>query len=127
LKTQLRSFDNYWRMQSFQLSTSELRPGCREIAVAGELDLAVAERMQAALDEAAAAEGCELILVNLERCEFIDSTGIALLVRAHERAREGGGRLAVFGASAQVLRVLSISGLAQNGMVFDDAEAAAAE
>jgi anti-sigma B factor antagonist len=112
-------------MQSFELSTSESRPGCREIAVAGELDLAVAEQMQTALDEAAAAGG-ELILVNLERCEFIDSTGIALLVRAYERAREAGGRLAIFGASDQVLRVLSISGLAQNGMVFDDAEAAAA-
>lgn len=110
-------------MQSFELSTSEPRPGCREIAVAGELDLAVAERVRAALEEAA---GCELILVNLERCEFIDSTGIALLVRAHERAREANGRLAVFGASDQVLRVLSVSGLTQNGLVFADAEAALA-
>jgi anti-anti-sigma factor len=110
-------------VQSFGLKIEDPRPGCREIVVEGELDLAVAERMQAALDEAA---GCELVLVNLERCEFLDSTGIALLVRAHARAAEAGGRLAVFGPTDQVLRVLSVSGLTQNGLVFADAAAAAA-
>ena len=110
-------------MQSFELKIDDPQPGCRQIAVAGELDLAVAERMQAALDEAI---GRKLVLVDLGRCEFIDSTGIALLVRAHERAREAGGRLAAFGAGEQVQRVLSVSGLTQNGMVFADAAAAMA-
>lgn len=110
-------------MQRFELKSREPRPGCREIVVEGELDLAVAERMQAALNEVL---GAELVLVNLERCEFLDSTGIALLVRAHERAAEAGGRLAVVGAANQVERVLAVSGLTQNGLVFDDAAAAVA-
>jgi anti-anti-sigma factor len=110
-------------MQSFELRIDDPRPGCREITVEGELDLAVAERMRTALDEAA---DRELVLVNLERCEFIDSTGIALLVRAYQRAEEAGGRLAVVGPTDQVLRVLAISGLTQNGLVFADAAAAVA-
>lgn len=110
-------------MHSFELTINDPRPGCREIVVEGELDLAVAERMQAALDEAA---GCELVLVNLERCEFLDSTGIALLVRAYQRAAEAGDRLAVFGPTDQVLRVLSVSGLTRNGLVFADAATAVA-
>jgi anti-anti-sigma factor len=85
-------------MQNFELKSRELRPGCWEIAVVGELDLAVVEPMQAALDEAV---GSELVLVDLVRCEFIDSTGIALMVRAHERASEAGGRLALIGPSAR--------------------------
>jgi anti-sigma B factor antagonist len=108
-------------MQSFKLKTRDLRPGCREIAVEGELDLAVAGEMQAAIDAVA---DSELALVNLEGCQFIDSTGIALIVRGHERMAERGARLAVCGASEQVLRVLQISGLTENGLVFADAEEA---
>jgi hypothetical protein len=39
---------------------------------------------------------------------------------------EDGGRLAVYGPTAQVLRVLSMTGLTANGLVFDSAEEALA-
>lgn len=106
----------------FTLSEWDPRPGCREIKVHGELDLAVAEQLQAALKRAAAE--CGEILVGLESCEFIDSTGIATIVHAHNQLAEQGGRVVVYGACDQVLRVLSVTGLTANGLVVGSVEEA---
>lgn len=111
-------------MQRFDVSTEDLRPGCRDVRVEGELDLAVAGRLDEALT-AAVAE-CSCVVVGLERCDFIDSSGIAVILRAHNRMQEQGHQLAVYAPSDQVLRVLSMTGLTANGLVFDSVEAALA-
>jgi anti-sigma B factor antagonist len=111
-------------MQAFKLSERELRPGCREIRVEGELDLSVADRLREALDRAGT-EASE-ILIALDACDFIDSTGIAVIVHAHRQLVEEGKRLAVCAPSSQVLRVLSVTGLTDNGLVFESVDAALA-
>lgn len=52
------------------------------------------------------------LLIDLSRCEFIDSTGIALIVRSWQaRDGDGNGRFALCGIGQQVKRVLDITGL----------------
>jgi anti-anti-sigma factor len=109
-------------LRTFKLIERDLRPGCREIQVEGELDLAVADQLADGLARAGA-EGLH-ILIGLESCEFIDSTGIAAIVHAHNEFAERGGRVAVYAPADQVLRVLSVTGLTANGMVFESAEEA---
>lgn len=109
-------------MQRFNVSERDVQPGCRDIQVEGELDLAVAGQLDEVLT--AAAEQCTQVLVGLERCAFIDSSGIAVILRAHNRMEEEGNRLVVYAPTAQVLRVLSMTGLTANGLVFDSAEEA---
>ena len=109
-------------LQTFKLIEQDPRPGCREIQVEGELDLAVADQLVDGLTRAAAE--CRHVLVGLEACDFIDSTGIAAIVHAHNELAERGGRLALYAAGDQVLRVLSVTGLTSNGMVFESAEEA---
>jgi anti-sigma B factor antagonist len=104
-------------VQRFTVTERELQPDCRDIHVEGELDLAVAEQLDEVL--AAAAGKCGRILVGLERCAFIDSSGIAVLLRARTRMEEEGSQLVVYAPTAQVLRVLSMTGLMGNGLVFD--------
>ena len=111
-------------MQRFKVNESDLQDGCRDIQIEGELDLAVAEQLDEVLN--AAAEQCSRVLVGLERCAFIDSSGIAVILRAHNRMEAEGNRLAVYAPTAQVLRVLSMTGLTSNGLVFDSAEQALA-
>jgi anti-anti-sigma factor len=111
-------------MQRFKVSERELENGARDIQVEGELDLAVAGELDEVLVKAC--EQCERVLVGLERCAFIDSSGIAVILRAHSRMQEDGNRLVVYGPTAQVLRVLSMTGLTSNGLVFDSAEKALA-
>jgi anti-anti-sigma factor len=107
-------------MRPFKLTERDLHPGCREIRVEGELDLGVVDELRATLDRSGAE--FDQVLISLESCEFIDSTGIAAIVRAHNEMAERGCRVAVYGASSQVLRVLSVTGLTSNGLVFDSAE-----
>ena len=111
-------------MQRFNVKATDRQPGCRDIQIEGELDLAVARQLDEVLD-AAVAE-CDCVLVGLERCAFIDSSGIAVILRAHNRLEAAGGRLAVYAPSDQVLRVLSMTGLTSNGLVFDSADEALA-
>jgi anti-anti-sigma factor len=109
-------------LRVFRLTERDLHLECREIQVEGELDLAVADQLAQGL--ARAEEECKHVLVSLENCEFIDSTGIAVIVHARNRLAERGGRVAIYAPSDQVLRVLSVTGLTSNGMVFESAEEA---
>lgn len=111
-------------MQRFNVSERDLADGARDIQVEGELDLAVAGELDAVLTKAC--EQCEQVLVGLERCAFIDSSGIAVILRAHQRMQAEGGRLVVYAPTDQVLRVLSMTGLTSDGLVFDSAEEAQA-
>jgi anti-sigma B factor antagonist len=104
-------------MRAFKLVERELSAGVREILVEGELDLAVAAQLQEALD--GVDPDCSQILIGLENCEFIDSTGIAVVVQAHRRFAEEGRRVVLYAPTSQVLRVLSVTGLTSNGLVFE--------
>lgn len=114
-------------MPALQLSESKPFPGCRVIAVAGEVDLAVTEQLIDALRQMA---DDDQVFVDLSGCEFLDSTGLAVLVRARNELRDEGHRLAVFAPSAQVARLLEVTGLAGDDFAFatiEDARARLAE
>jgi anti-sigma B factor antagonist len=96
----------------FEVKVRELESGVRTIAVRGELDLSTAPQLEGPLDETL--DGDEgSVLIDLSQCEFIDSTGIALIVRAWQRLESGeNGRLLVLcSQNDQVRRVLEITGL----------------
>lgn len=77
------------------------------IALTGEMDLANVESAASTLREALG--GGREVLVDLAKLEFIDSTGVAMLVVA---MREGGERLSFLPSEHDaVSRVLSLTGL----------------
>jgi anti-anti-sigma factor len=79
------------------------------ILVEGELDMNTAPEFKRVLEAPLAAPDASL-LVDLSRCEFIDSTGIALIVRAWRRL-DGEGSFSLCGLGDQVKRVLDVTGL----------------
>jgi anti-anti-sigma factor len=96
----------------FEVKVGELEHGVRTIYVRGELDLSTAPTLEAPLEEALeSGEGS--VLIDLSQCEFIDSTGIALIVRAWQRLAggENGRTLVICTENNQVRRVLEITGL----------------
>lgn len=103
-------------MSRFKLTETEIGDCCREIRVEGELDLAVSDQLQQAI------VGCQSdrILISLEACQFIDSTGIAIIVRA----RRENPRVVAHSPRDQVLRVLEVTGLIAGGLVLEDREQA---
>jgi len=88
---------------------SEQEAGTFVILVEGELDMNTAGQLERELEAPLAASGSSL-LIDLSHCEFIDSTGIALLVKTWQQLG-GNGRLALCGVAAQVERVLDVTGL----------------
>jgi len=81
------------------------------IALCGELDLANASTAESALEESLGA-GTQVV-VDMRELEFIDSTGIALLVAALGRG-EGEPRVRFIpSTSPAVTRVLELTGLAE--------------
>jgi anti-anti-sigma factor len=110
----------------FEASTAELDDGVRIVAVRGELDLSTATELEGPLDAAVDA-GDASLLIDLTECEFIDSTGIALIVRAWQRlGDDGGGRVVICSPHDQVRRVLEITGLELSIPIHETREAALA-
>jgi anti-anti-sigma factor len=107
------------------ISERELDPGYREVRPEGELDLSVADRFQQRLN-AAARDDVE-VLVCLEDCDFIDSTGVAAIVLAHRLMVDRGRRLFICHPSPEVRRILALTGLTEEGLVVDASEEALAE
>jgi anti-anti-sigma factor len=94
-----------------KLTERRLADDTWEIEVEGELDLSVVGRFQEAID----GSGSGLTLIDLTRCTFIDSTGIAAILRARRLREEDGGRVVVHSPSRQVLRIFTVTGLTGNG------------
>jgi anti-sigma B factor antagonist len=86
------------------------RGGASVIRVFGELDLATSPGLEQELERLLAGDA-PLIVVDLAELEFMDSTGLSVLVRAHQRAEESGQRLGVTNGSQQVERLLNLTGV----------------
>jgi len=79
------------------------------IELIGELDLDGAPRLEEELRSVEASDA-ESIVVDLGQLEFIDSTGIRLIVMACERSEDG--RVSLLRGPKQVHRVFEITDLA---------------
>ena len=84
--------------------------GLLVVSVIGELDQSTAPDLREAL-AARLAEPADPILVDLSDCDFIDSTGLSLLVEAKRRLEEGQLRFGVCCPDADVRRLLELTGV----------------
>jgi anti-anti-sigma factor len=102
---------------------SETTQGVHVISLRGELDLATAPELRRILEDELG--GLEPVLLNLSDCEFIDSTGIAVIVRAWQHrlgsdgASEMGGLLGLCAPAKQVSRLLEVTGVDTSITVFE--------
>ena len=95
-------------MAGVDVSTREC-DGQVVVALRGQLDMAEAAGAAAAFT-AVAARGPQII-VDLAGLEFIDSSGVAALVRGRNLARQAGGELLLAAPRQQVLRMLTLTRL----------------
>lgn len=111
----------------FEVQREQLEDGVRAFTIRGELDMNTAPELEKSLDDALSDSGASIML-DLSECEFIDSTGIALIVRAWQRLDgEGRGSLVLCCVNHQVRRLLKITGVESSISMHEKRDAALAE
>jgi len=91
------------------------------VAVTGELDLRTSPELEERLARVWST-GAELVILDLRQIEFMDSTGLRVLLGAHQRAQESGRRFALVRGADQVERVLTLTGVRDLLTVVDAPE-----
>ncbi len=94
-------------MAHLAVMTSEDSGGLR-VTVRGELDLSTAERLEDAL-RAAEARADGRLTLDYSGLEFIDSTGLQVLLDADHRAAAAGRRLVVVLGTGEARRVAELA------------------
>jgi anti-sigma B factor antagonist len=85
------------------------------VEIGGEIDVYTAPRLRERLIELVGS-GAKHVVVDLGRVEFLDSTGLGVLVGAHRRLRAGEGSLTLVCPHERLLKIFRITGL---DSVFD--------
>jgi anti-sigma B factor antagonist len=83
------------------------------LALTGELDMASADLLEQAL-AGAEIESKPMVVLDLQQIDFIDSTGLRIVLATLERCRDRGQQFAITPGSPQVQRLLSVTGLGEH-------------
>lgn len=97
--------------------------GTTVIEVSGEIDVYTAPRLREALVSLVDAGNYRLI-VDMERVEFLDSTGLGVLVGGLKRVRAHDGGIDLVCTQGRILRIFRITGLSKVFSIFDTVEEA---
>lgn len=102
------------------------RNGFAILAVKGEVDVYTAPRLRERIVELVS-QGNHQIVVDLEGVDFLDSTGLGVLVGGLKRLRSHDGDLSLVCTQPRILKVFEITGLTKVFSIFDNVDAAAGQ
>ena len=105
-------------MEILDVQTEE-RDGLIHLALTGELDLSTVGKVQEELRRVEAS-GPPVLVLDLSKLTFLDSTGLRCLVTADERGREAGRRVVIVRGPDPVQRVFAITRLEERLEMVDD-------
>lgn len=94
------------------------------ITIAGEIDLSNAALVSQKIQEA---EGTSTnVVLDLENLQFMDSTGLGVVVNLGKRVKERGGELAIVIVKPSIRKLFSITAFDKRFRIFDSAAQAQA-
>jgi len=96
------------------------------LAVTGEVDVYTAPRLRERLVELVS-QGNHQIVVDLEGVDFLDSTGLGVLVGGLKRLRSHDGDLTLVCTHQRILKVFEITGLTKVFSIFSSVDQAVAQ
>ncbi len=102
------------------------RDGWAVLSVTGEVDVYTAPRFREKLIELVS-QGKHQIVVDLEGVDFLDSTGLGVLVGGLKRLRSHDGDLALVCTQNRILKVFEITGLTKVFSIHDSVDSAVAD
>jgi anti-sigma B factor antagonist len=99
------------------LATREV-DGRAVVAVGGEIDVYTAPKLRDQITELVGA-GAYNIVIDLEAVEFLDSTGLGVLVGGLKKVRAHDGSLELICSQERLLKIFRITGLAKVFTIHD--------
>jgi anti-sigma B factor antagonist len=109
----------------FRLSEEQLDDRTHVITVAGEIHVSTAPEFSRLLNDAIG-DGRVQVVLDLTDVEFIDSTGLSVLLNGLRRVTRAGGRMALVCTNPTVLRLFVITRLDSTFQIVDTRAAAVA-
>src|SRR3954447_6685006 len=100
--------------------------GHKVLEVGGEIDVYTAPQLRERLISLVES-GARQVVVDLGRVEFLDSTGLGVLVGALKRLRVVGGELLLVCGQERLLKIFRITGLDRVFALYESVEAATGE
>ncbi|HWL98905.1 MAG TPA: anti-sigma factor antagonist [Nocardioidaceae bacterium] len=107
------------------LDTRE-QAGCTVIEVGGEIDVYTAPKLRECIVDLVNRGNYHLV-VDMEDVEFLDSTGLGVLVGGLKRVRAHDGSLRLVCTQERLLKIFRITGLTKVFAIFDTVDTAVAE
>ena len=103
--------------------TSREQGGRTIVEVRGEIDVYTAPVLRERLNDLVG-EGHHHLIVDMEKVDFLDSTGLGVLVGGLKRVRAHSGSLHLVCTQEKILKVFRITGLTKVFPIHDTVEAA---
>ena len=97
------------------------RDGYAVLSVRGEVDVYTAPKFRERLIELVS-DGKHRIVVDLEGVDFLDSTGLGVLVGGLKRLRSHDGDLLLVCTQSRILKVFEITGLTKVFSIYDSVD-----
>ena len=97
-------------MQEFHPETIGPSGDCAVLQVSGEIDLYTAPVLRERIQDLAA-KGTVHIIADLSRVDFLDSTGLGVLIGALRVLRDHDGSLSLVITTRRILRLFELTGL----------------
>ncbi|MEA2449161.1 MAG: anti-sigma factor antagonist [Thermoleophilaceae bacterium] len=90
------------------------------MSLAGELDLSSALTFDEELRRIEDESGVDTLVLDMHELRFMDSTGLRLIVSAHQRAVRAGRRLAIEHTSKSIRRIFRLTGMLDRLDIVED-------
>ena len=97
--------------------------GATIVAVAGEIDVYTAPRLRDQITDLVS-DGVYDLIIDMEGVEFLDSTGLGVLVGGLKKVRAHNGTMQLICTQERLLKIFRITGLAKVFAIHDSVEAA---
>lgn len=81
------------------------------VKVTGELDHHMAEKIKTAVDEKLRCTNAVNVIFDFSELEFMDSSGIGVIMGRYKKVRTLEGRVIASGVNAGILRIMEMSGM----------------
>ena len=109
----------------FEVSEESLDGGAGVVAVRGEIHVSTAPELSSFLADALG-RGIDSLVLDLSEVEFIDSTGLSVLLNVLRRVTQRGGALVIVCTNPTVLRLFEITRLESTFDIVETREEALA-